>query len=146
MPITRKSTGRMQRFGDDLFPRSAARAFGLKVRALLVLQVFRDGVGSDGARLPRYSPTYAALRSKRGLQVSPPNYTRTGRLQRATRVRQIEKRAGRTRISIGPTGHRLIVGAALNKRGAGWLNGLAPQTRPKARRALQSALRSAGGA
>lgn len=100
-------------------------------RALTRIRVrtFDKGRGRDGQELPAYSPAYAAKRGKQGLRVTPPDYTITGRLRRSTRVVSIKKISGGWRISIGPTGHRIIVGARLNRRGAGWLGETADEQR-----------------
>lgn len=133
--VRRKILGR-------LIDEEAARFIGLRVLTRIRVRTFDEGKGIDGEPLPAYSPAYARLRARKGLQVAPPDYTRTGRLRRATRVRSVRRKflVGSWRIRIGPTGNRLIAGTRLNRRGAGWLGETADE-RQKTRADLSRAIR-----
>lgn len=143
MGITRTKRGALR---VPLITEKAARYVAQRVLTRIRIRTFDRGQGVDGRSLPNYTPAYRRLRARLGLRTSPPDYTRTGRLRRSTRVRSIRRTANGYVIRIGPTGQRIIVGAALDKRGAGWLGETGAEkqkTRADIRKAIE---RERGGA
>lgn len=115
----------------------AMRQTGLTAGAFVQARTFDQGRGLDDQAHAPYSPAYAAFREEEGLQVSPPNLTRTGRMRRSFRLLSASAR----KATLGLAGAPAVYGHFVHKRRP-WI-GLSETDRQKLAKALPGIVRKA---
>lgn len=88
----------------------ATAQIALVAQGVIQARAFDQGRGLDDKRHKAYSPSYAKTRTKKGLQVSPPNLTRSGNMRRKFRVIRVSK----SRATLALTGDAAIYGKYVN--------------------------------